>query len=84
MKEVWKTGSNYHLVHGVALASMATGLKAGRKRNIVCGCFSVGTLLFSGSCYAVAVMNERKPYSRPAPIGGAILIAGWLALGLLP
>ena len=55
MKAVWQTGSQYHLAHSIMLASMAVGLKAGRKRNVVCGCFALGTLLFSGSCYAVVL-----------------------------
>jgi len=84
MKTVWQTGSNYHLMHSVALGSMAVGLKAGRKRNVVCGLFAAGTLLFSGSCYAVVLMNQRKPYSYPAPVGGTLLIAAWVALGALP
>jgi len=76
------TGSQYHLLHSVILSSCAISL-TGRKRVIVCSLFSTGILLFSGSCYAVALMSERKPYSYPAPIGGLALCAGWAALALL-
>jgi uncharacterized membrane protein YgdD (TMEM256/DUF423 family) len=54
-----------------------------RKRKIAGLLFSSGILLFSGSCYTVVLMNERKPYSSIAPIGGFSLIFGWLALALL-
>ena len=83
-KSIYNVGSQYHLVHSVALASAALGLKVGQKRNIVCGAFSLGILFFSGSCYAVCITKQRKPYSYPAPVGGTLFITGWLALGLLP
>ena len=83
-RSIYNVGSQYHLVHSVALASAALGLKAGRKKNIVCGAFSLGIILFSGSCYTVTLMKQRKPYSYPAPIGGTAFIIGWLALGLIP
>jgi uncharacterized membrane protein YgdD (TMEM256/DUF423 family) len=65
------------------LMSTALALK-GRKRNITCALFTSGICLFSGSCYVVALLGERKPYSYPAPVGGFALIAGWVAAGLIP
>jgi len=82
--DVFKTGCHYQLIHSVILASAAMSLPAGRKKTVVCGLFATGIILFSGSCYAVAYFNERSPYSKPAPIGGSLLMAGWLALGLMP
>jgi uncharacterized membrane protein YgdD (TMEM256/DUF423 family) len=82
MKEVWKTASLYHLVHSAVLAASALSL-AGRKRNIVCSMLAGGIFLFSGSCYVVVLMNQRAPYSYPAPFGGVLLMGGWLALGFL-
>jgi uncharacterized membrane protein YgdD (TMEM256/DUF423 family) len=76
------TGSNYHLLHSVMLASCAMSL-TGRKRLVCCTLFATGIVLFSGSCYTVALMEQRKPYSYPAPIGGLALVAGWGALALL-
>lgn len=43
----------------------------------------MGMVLFCGSCYTVAYMEERKPYSNPAPFGGTMLIIGWMALGFI-
>ena len=83
-KKVFDTGVQYHLAHSIALTSAALGLKCGRKKNLVCGAFSVGIILFSGSCYAVGISKERLPYSRPAPFGGFALITAWLLLGFFP
>lgn len=82
-KDTWATASMYHFIHTCALGITAVGISAPKKRNIVCSLFSCGIVLFSGSCYTVAIMNERKPYSYPAPVGGIMLTLGWLALGIL-
>jgi uncharacterized membrane protein YgdD (TMEM256/DUF423 family) len=82
MKDTWKVGSTYHLLHTCALGLSAFHFH-GKKQKICCTLFLTGIILFSGSCYTVVIMNERKPYSSFAPIGGFSLIAGWLALGLL-
>jgi len=55
----------------------------GRKRNVVCCLFMGGMALFCGSCYTVVIMNDRHPYSKPAPLGGMLLIGGWLAFALM-
>ena len=82
-RTIYMTGANYHLVHSVALLTSALALQ-GRKRNITCTLFTTGICLFSGSCYVVALLGERKPYSYPAPVGGFALMGAWVAAGLLP
>jgi uncharacterized membrane protein YgdD (TMEM256/DUF423 family) len=82
MRETWRIGSTYHLIHSCVLALAAVSF-VGRKRNIVCGLFTAGIVFFSGSCYTVVIMDQRNPYSKPAPIGGFLLMGGWLALGFL-
>ena len=83
-KDIYKTGASYHLLHAGALLTAALALPKGRKRNIVCALFSTGIVLFSGSCYMVALKGQRKPFSYPAPIGGGALICAWIAAGFLP
>lgn len=86
MKDTWKTASSYHFLHTLALTLVATSSSTALspyKKNVVCFLFSGGMLLFCGSLYAVVYMNERKPYSYPAPVGGIILTTAWLALGFL-
>ena len=82
MREAWKTASNYHFIHTMALVVSATTFH-GKKRNVVCSLFASGILVFSGSCYLVALMNERKPYAQFAPFGGLLLMGGWVAFGFL-
>jgi len=86
MKDTWKTASSYHFLHTLILTVVATSsssVLSPYKKNVVCMLFSSGMLLFCGSLYVVVYMNERKPYSYPAPFGGIILTAGWLAMAFL-
>ncbi len=82
-KEVWKTASLYHFVHALALGIVSVAPFTPRKRLITGALFSAGIILFCGSCYTVSVMNQRKPYSIPAPFGGLCFIGGWVAFGFL-
>ena len=43
------------------------------------GLFGIGTLGFSGSCYAAALTGDRAN-GRLAPFGGGALILAWLTL----
>jgi uncharacterized membrane protein YgdD (TMEM256/DUF423 family) len=55
---------------------------APRKKLAAGSLFTGGILFFCGSLYTTVLMNQRKPYSYPAPIGGLCLIAGWIVIGL--
>ena len=82
MRDTFKTGSLYHLVHSCILAVSASTL-VGRKRNIVCGLFTGGIVLFSGALYTIALMDQKQPFNKVAPVGGLMLMAGWAAFGIL-
>ncbi|KAI9176885.1 hypothetical protein LWI28_008265 [Acer negundo] len=70
-----KTASLYHLVHTAAmLAAPIT-----KHPNIFGGLLTTGIIAFSGTCYAVALLEDRK-YSRLAPFGGFAFIAAWASL----
>lgn len=83
-KNVFETASKYQLVHSVVLVATPAicGGAGTRVAHIAGGLFSVGIGLFSGSCYAVALKEDRK-YGKLAPIGGFSLMGGWLALAFL-
>lgn len=83
MKDIWRTGSQYHMIHTLALGMSAMCIQRPRKRNIVCGCFSAGIVLFSGSLYIIVLLDEKKPLNAVAPFGGILLAFGWFAFGLL-
>lgn len=85
MLEVWKTAVFYHLVHSVALFSLAIrpgGIQ--KRRSILCArCWIIGIILFSGSLYALA-LGGPSILGPVTPLGGLSLIAGWIALAFTP
>ena len=79
--DTWRTAASYHLVH--ALAGVAAGLLAGwrpsRAATWAARLFVAGVVLFSGSLYAL-VLLDLAVLGAVAPLGGLAFIAGWLAL----
>lgn len=78
---VFETGVRYHLIHALALVSVAwaTTRWPGRATNMAGWLFLAGTVLFSGSLYALSVSGIRA-LGAITPLGGVTLIAGWLTL----
>ena len=78
---VFETGVRYHLIHALALLSVAwaTTRWPGRATNIAGWLFLAGTVLFSGSLYALSVSGIRA-LGAITPLGGVAFIAGWLTL----
>ena len=72
----WETAAHYHLIHAVALVALA--LHGGR-RVWTWRLWFVGTVLFSAPLYILALTN-LKWLGAITPIGGTLLLAGWLAL----
>ena len=84
--EVFETGARYQMYH--ALALLAVGWAATRWPGPwparAGWLFVAGTLLFSGSLYALALSGARW-LGAVTPFGGVAFLAGWacLLLGLL-
>jgi len=79
-REWMRTGATYELFHAVAIlvcASLAVG-PAPRARHAP-PLFLAGTLLFSGSLYAMALGAPRW-LGAVTPIGGLLFLAGWAVL----
>ncbi|GAA0161012.1 hypothetical protein LIER_17431 [Lithospermum erythrorhizon] len=74
-KQVWQTASLYHLVHTAALLTAPIT----KHPNIFGGLLTAGIVAFSGTCYTVAFLEDRK-YSTLAPFGGFAFIAAWGSL----
>jgi uncharacterized membrane protein YgdD (TMEM256/DUF423 family) len=78
---VFETGARYHMFH--ALALVAAAWAAARFPGAAAGwagwLFLAGTVLFSGSLYALALSGVRA-LGAITPLGGVALIAGWVAL----
>lgn len=80
---VFETGARYQLVHAVALLGVAWLAEAspGKLPRTAGACFTLGTLLFSGSLYALAFSGVRA-LGAITPLGGVALLAGWALLGV--
>ena len=79
---VWEVGVRYQLVH--ALALLATGLLArqsGQELRGATHAFLWGTMVFSGTLYALALGGPRW-LGAVTPLGGLLLITGWVLLAL--
>jgi len=81
MLAVFETGSRYQMYHAIAL--VLVGLIATRTQGAsvtVAGwAFLAGTVLFSGSLYALTLTGTRA-LGAITPFGGVAFIVGWLAL----
>lgn len=75
-----RTGASYQLWHAAALLGLAALAARHATRLIaVAGIgFAVGALLFGGSLYLYA-WTEQAVFALVTPVGGALMIGGWLA-----
>jgi uncharacterized membrane protein YgdD (TMEM256/DUF423 family) len=79
----WHTGVLYQALHGLGFfaADRVRAALGARAPGVTGIAFAVGTLLFSGSLYAMALTDVRK-LGMVTPIGGAAFIVGWVCLAL--
>jgi uncharacterized membrane protein YgdD (TMEM256/DUF423 family) len=70
--EIWHTASLYHMLHAVVLLWA-------NNRSLAFRLFAAGIVVFSGSLYVLA-LSGVKWWGAITPVGGLLLIAGWLAL----
>jgi uncharacterized membrane protein YgdD (TMEM256/DUF423 family) len=86
----FKTGSLYHILHSIVLLVLGFSSKVMEKKSltIVTWLFIIGIVLFSGSIYLLATKEligfESLSLLGPVtPLGGLLLIAGWISIGVL-
>lgn len=83
--EVFETAVRYQMYHAIGL--VIVGLLAGRLQSSGAQLrragylFVAGIVLFSGSLYALVLLN-LPVLGAVAPLGGLSFIAGWVFLGL--
>lgn len=79
--DIWQTAVEYEMYHALALLGTAwVADQVTSTAATVAGiCFIVGTLIFSGTLYILALSGIRW-LGAITPIGGVSLIAGWIAL----
>lgn len=83
--EIFKTGTLYHLLHGMAVTVIAilalNQVVSARVAARSAGLFIFGIVAFSGSLYLLA-MGGPSWLGPITPLGGTAFIAGWILLGL--
>jgi uncharacterized membrane protein YgdD (TMEM256/DUF423 family) len=76
---VWETAVRYQMWHALALLILSLFPEENIRSKSVGRFLIIGTLLFSGSLYALAIGAPR--WMGPVtPIGGLCLMTGWISL----
>jgi uncharacterized membrane protein YgdD (TMEM256/DUF423 family) len=80
---VFETASRYQMYHalGLLVVSWAATRWPGSLPHVAGWLFVVGTVLFSGSLYALSLTGIRW-LGVITPLGGVALLGGWLCLAL--
>lgn len=78
---IFETGARYQMFHALAILAVALAWPrlAGPPLAWAGWLFAAGTVLFSGTLYALALTGVRA-LGAVTPIGGVAFLAGWIAL----
>jgi uncharacterized membrane protein YgdD (TMEM256/DUF423 family) len=79
--ETWRTAVLYHLVHAVVM--MVLALQAKRANRAAWLLMFLGTVAFSASLYLLSTTGW-KVLGPITPLGGLLLLAGWVSLVAKP
>lgn len=81
MLATFEVGVRYEMYHAFALLATAWAVSRwpGALTNAAGWFFVAGTLIFSGSLYALALTGQRW-LGAITPLGGLAFLAGWLCL----
>lgn len=77
----FNSGVQYQFYHALALLLVVLALRIAPSKllHLAAGGFVLGTVLFSGSIYAL-VLFGTKGIGFITPLGGVCFMAGWLSL----
>jgi uncharacterized membrane protein YgdD (TMEM256/DUF423 family) len=78
---VFETGIRYQMYHALALLVVAWVMDRWGGGLVAASgwLFVVGTVIFSGSLYLLALTGQRM-FGAVTPLGGVAFLAGWLVL----
>ena len=78
---VWQTGVQYQMYHALALLSVGLLYQRSASKSLKLSglAFILGSFLFSGSVYALA-LGAPKMLGIITPLGGIGFLVGWVAL----
>ena len=81
--QAFETAARYQFYHSLALILLALMLERMPRRALRAAgaLFVAGTVLFSGSLYALALTGVR-PIGAITPFGGLCLLGGWIAMAV--
>ncbi|HEY9854138.1 MAG TPA: DUF423 domain-containing protein [Stenomitos sp.] len=81
LMRVWETGTHYQMMHALALLAIAfVAQRFPQGPWVAAGwCFVAGTVLFSGSLYALTLSGVRW-LGAITPLGGLCFLIGWILL----
>ena len=80
MMEIYKTAVFYQAIHALALVMLdSVALRYGVRVTLAGWLFVAGTVLFSGSLYAL-VLTGQKLWGAVTPLGGLCFLSGWAAI----
>ncbi len=79
----FETAARYQMYHALALLFAGRFLVRRPSRMLLASCwmFLLGTVLFSGSLYGLALSEERW-LGPVTPAGGLAFLLGWICLGV--
>ena len=78
---IFETAARYQVYHALGLFAVAWAVMRwpGGPVRTAGWLFVAGTIVFSGSLYVLSLTGVRA-WGAVTPIGGVLLLAGWLAL----
>ena len=79
----FETGARYQMYHALALLLVAWAVTRWPAPPVRAAgwLFVVGTVIFSGSLYALALTGTRA-FGAVTPVGGLCFLAGWASLAM--
>lgn len=77
--QIWDTATLYLFVHGLGLLALGVLAVLGYRIGKIAMTLQIGIIIFSGTLYLMA-LGLPKWLGAITPIGGTMLIIGWLLL----
>ncbi|MEM7306822.1 MAG: DUF423 domain-containing protein [Planctomycetota bacterium] len=78
--ENWHTAVRYQAWHALALVAVGSLYRGRAFPGAVGWLFLLGSVMFSGSVYGLALDGPGAVLGPITPLGGALMIAGWATL----
>ena len=79
--EWWQTATLYWFIHGLGLLLVGILIRLNYTTQTTAWLLQIGALIFAGSLYAMTLGAPRW-FGAITPIGGVLMIAGWLWLAV--